>query len=152
MPYKNYFEILNVSRDATSEEIRKNYIRLAKRLHPDNLNGNSEKFKLVSIAYWTLRDERRRREYDLQLRYFKIRSRNYDNYTKNSINYNSKFERFISSRIYTKKQKSFSLIGIIIFLYSIGAISELDKFGTNDIFAISLYIIYFFALMTALQF
>lgn len=148
---KNYFEILNVSRDATSEQIRRNYIRLAKRLHPDNINGNSEKFKLVSIAYWTLRDEDRRREYDLKLRFLEIKSRNYENNTKNSINYNLKFERFISSRINSKIQKNLSLIGIIIFLYSICAIFELDKIGTDDIFVISLYIVYFLALMNTIQ-
>lgn len=68
MPTKrDYYEVLEVSRTASIEEIKKAYRRLAMKYHPDKNAGNKEaeeKFKELSEAYEVLSDENRRRQYD----------------------------------------------------------------------------------------
>ncbi|WCN36425.1 J domain-containing protein [Aneurinibacillus uraniidurans] len=67
---KNYYEILGVSRQASADEIRKAYRKLAKRYHPDVNGGSSEAeamFKDVNEAYRTLHDESLRQAYDDRL-------------------------------------------------------------------------------------
>lgn len=65
----NYYQILKINKNATSEEIKKHYYRLARKYHPDKTNGNieqSEKFKLLSEAYSTLSNPKKRYLYDLK--------------------------------------------------------------------------------------
>ena len=62
---ENLYEILGVSETATQDEIKKAYRKLALEHHPDK-GGNEEKFKKVSVAYDTLGDEQKRRDYDNQ--------------------------------------------------------------------------------------
>jgi curved DNA-binding protein CbpA len=61
----DYYKILDIETDATIEEIKKNYIDLAKRYHPDQKNGNTDLFQLVSKAYEVLSNKETRKEYDL---------------------------------------------------------------------------------------
>ncbi len=64
---KDYYKILGVSRDATKEEIRKAYRRLAKLYHPDLNKGDKEKeekFKEINEAYSVLSDDKLRQQYD----------------------------------------------------------------------------------------
>ena len=65
----NYYEILNVSRDASQGDIKKAFRTLAMQYHPDRNPQNpveaERNFKEINEAYEVLSDERRRQMYDL---------------------------------------------------------------------------------------
>lgn len=70
---KDFYRELGVSSDATADEIKKAYRKLAKENHPDANAGNAEaekKFKAVSEAYGVLSDTAKRKEYDEARRLF----------------------------------------------------------------------------------
>jgi len=64
---KNYYEILEVSREVTEKELKKQYRKLALLMHPDKNHapGAEEAFKAVSQAFACLSDVEKRRHYDL---------------------------------------------------------------------------------------
>lgn len=67
MTEKDYYEILEVSKTASADEIKKSFRRLAMQYHPDRNPGNKEaetKFKEINEAYEVLKDEQKRAAYD----------------------------------------------------------------------------------------
>ena len=67
MAKQDYYQVLGVKEDAGQAEIKKAYRKLALKYHPDKNPGDKkaeENFKQVSEAYYTLGDEKRRKEYD----------------------------------------------------------------------------------------
>ncbi len=64
MNNKDYYKTLGVSEDATSEEIKKTYRKLAFQYHPDRNPGNEEMMKEINEAYAVLSDPGKKREYD----------------------------------------------------------------------------------------
>ena len=66
MKYKDYYRILGVARNASDDDIKKAYRRLARKYHPDVSKEPhaEERFKEVSEAYETLRDREKRAAYD----------------------------------------------------------------------------------------
>ena len=69
MKYKNYYEILNVTRKSSIQDIKLSYRKLAKKYHPDtNKSLEAEAmFKDINEAYATLTNEEKRKKYDRQV-------------------------------------------------------------------------------------
>lgn len=64
---QDYYQVLGVAENASLDEIKKTYRKLALKFHPDKNPGNKEaeeKFKRISEAYYVLSDEKKRAEYD----------------------------------------------------------------------------------------
>ena len=65
---RDYYEVLGVEKNATDEEIKKAYRKMAKKYHPDANPDNKQeaeaKFKEVNEAYETLSDSQKRQMYD----------------------------------------------------------------------------------------
>lgn len=61
---KDYYEILGVKKDASEEEIKKAFRKLAHAHHPDKKGGDEAKFKEASEAYAVLSDKQKRAQYD----------------------------------------------------------------------------------------
>jgi DnaJ-class molecular chaperone len=67
MEYKDYYKVLGVSKNASADDIKKAFRKLARRYHPDVNPGDKkseEKFKEINEAYEVLSDSDKRRKYD----------------------------------------------------------------------------------------
>jgi curved DNA-binding protein len=64
----DYYKILNVEKNASQEEIKKNYRKLSLKTHPDK-GGDENKFKELNEAFQVLGDENKRKEYDFKLQF-----------------------------------------------------------------------------------
>uniref|UniRef100_A0A914WFL8 DUF1977 domain-containing protein n=1 Tax=Plectus sambesii TaxID=2011161 RepID=A0A914WFL8_9BILA len=64
---KDYYEILNVKKDATEAQLKKEYRKLALQLHPDKCRAphSTEAFKALGNAYAVLSDTEKRQRYDM---------------------------------------------------------------------------------------
>lgn len=60
----NHYDILEVDKNASTEEIKKQYKKMALQHHPDR-GGDSEKFKQISESYQILSDPQKRKQYDM---------------------------------------------------------------------------------------
>jgi molecular chaperone DnaJ len=61
---RDYYEVLGVSKDASPDEVKKAFRRLAVQYHPDKEGGDEAKFKEVNEAYEVLKDQSKRQRYD----------------------------------------------------------------------------------------
>ena len=67
MAQKDYYEVLGVAKDASADDIKKSFRKLAVKYHPDRNQGDSaaeEKFKEINEAYAVLSDPEKRKKYD----------------------------------------------------------------------------------------
>jgi DnaJ-class molecular chaperone len=60
----DYYNLLNINKNATKEEIKKSYYKLAKQYHPDRNSGDDTKFKKINKAYTILIDDEKKKEYE----------------------------------------------------------------------------------------
>lgn len=95
---KNYYDILEVNKNASPEIIEKAYKTLVKKYHPDLQDNNlkaeyEEKIKLINEAFEVLSDSEKRKNYDLNLKQTEFSVEDYNNLInenlklKNEINY-----------------------------------------------------------------
>ena len=61
---KDYYKILGVEKNATTEEVKKAFKKLAMQHHPDRPGGSEAKFKEINEAYQVLGDAEKRKKYD----------------------------------------------------------------------------------------
>lgn len=61
---KDYYNILGVSKNASKDDIKKAFRKLAHQHHPDKGGGNEKKFKEINEAYQVLSDDKKRTQYD----------------------------------------------------------------------------------------
>ena len=66
MEFRDYYEVMGVARDATQNEIKRTYRKLARKYHPDVTDESDaeERFKIVGEAYAVLKDPEKRAAYD----------------------------------------------------------------------------------------
>ncbi|HAJ92048.1 MAG TPA: cytochrome C biogenesis protein [Gammaproteobacteria bacterium] len=66
MEYKDYYEVMGVAREATQDEIKRAYRKLARKYHPDvsKESDAEERFKALGEAYEVLKDPEKRAAYD----------------------------------------------------------------------------------------
>lgn len=62
----SYYELLDVHKNASDDEIKKAYRKKSLNVHPDRNGGNDEKFKEINEAYEILGDSRKRKQYDFE--------------------------------------------------------------------------------------
>lgn len=96
----NYYEILEVSKDASQEEIKKAYLMMALKYHPDTSREKNaeEMMKNINIAYSVLSDDKKRKMYDLELQN-QTRAKEQKDETSN---YNP-HERYMAERLAVKE-------------------------------------------------
>lgn len=61
---KDYYEILGIKKDASKDEVKKAFHKMAHKYHPDKNGGDDKKFKEVNEAYQTLSHDQKRAQYD----------------------------------------------------------------------------------------
>jgi molecular chaperone DnaJ len=64
MTKRDYYEILGIPKDASADEIKKAFRKLAIKYHPDKDGGDEAKFKEANEAYEVLKDQQKRQRYD----------------------------------------------------------------------------------------
>ena len=61
----DYYNILEINKTATAEDIKKSYRKMSLKHHPDRKGGDSEMFKKVNEAYEVLSDPQKKRQFDV---------------------------------------------------------------------------------------
>lgn len=115
---KNYYDILEVNKNASPEIIEKAYRTLVKKYHPDLQDNNlkaeyEEKIKLINKAFEVLSDSEKRKNYDLNLKQTEFSVEDYNNLInenlklKNEINY---LKNNINNNFYNKINENYNNI------------------------------------------
>ena len=84
---ESYYDVLGVPKTATADEIKKAYRSLAFKYHPDRNPGDKaaeEKFKKITVAYDTLSDPAKKRDYDLGGAFYSSSASSSGNYSYRS--------------------------------------------------------------------
>ena len=91
---KNYYDILQINKNAAPEIVEKAYKTLVRMYHPDlqesaNKQEYEEKLKLINEAYETLSNEQKRKQYDLELEQIEQMKRQQENVENSYSNFNN---------------------------------------------------------------
>lgn len=121
MNIPNYYQILEIGRDATASEIKRAFRTLAKRYHPDKLDPNYEPnqiadakrmFREVCNAYDVLQDKKRKSDYDRRLQYIERQTKSnnsfYDKYKRVNQDY-AKLELLFQSLLHQNYETSITM-------------------------------------------
>jgi curved DNA-binding protein CbpA len=113
----DYYEILQVSRNADPETIERIFRLLAKRYHPDNTRtGNSERFSALTEAYQVLAHPEKRAEYDA--RYESDRQNQWRLFFEtpmSGVDEDRRIQQWVLSLLYTTRRRSSSDPGVGVF-------------------------------------
>lgn len=94
----NFYEVLNVSQNATFDDIKKSYRTLSFKYHPDKNPGHEDEFKLVNEAYQTLSDTNSRKQYDFEINI-------YNDHNEINDNINTAMSNIFETMLNIKKSK-----------------------------------------------
>lgn len=64
MEKRDYYEVLGVDKNASADQIKKAFYKMANKYHPDKEGGDEKKFKEINEAYEVLKDQQKRQRYD----------------------------------------------------------------------------------------
>lgn len=95
----NFYDVLEINKDATIDVIKKQYKKLALKHHPDR-GGDPEMFKKISEAYQTLSDPEKRKDYDNPNPFSQngmSGGRNFHQYRHNFVDPNIIFQQFFAN-------------------------------------------------------
>ena len=101
----NYYDILQINKNATPEIVEKAYKTLVRMYHPDLQEGANkqeyeEKLKLINEAYETLSNEQKRKQYDLELEQIEQMKRQQENVENSYSNFNNSYNPNVSNNQY----------------------------------------------------
>ena len=102
---KNYYDILQINKNAAPEIVEKAYKTLVRMYHPDLQEGANkqeyeEKLKLINEAYETLSNEQKRKQYDLKLEQIEQMKRQQENVENSYSNFNNSSNSNVSNNQY----------------------------------------------------
>lgn len=102
---KNYYDILQINKNAAPEIVEKAYKTLVRMYHPDlqesaNKQEYEEKLKLINEAYETLSNEQKRKQYDLELEQIEQMKRQQENVENSYSNFNNSYNPNVSNNQY----------------------------------------------------
>ncbi len=97
----DYYTILEIKKNASSDEIKSAYRKLAKEHHPDKTGGDDTRFKQINEAYETLKDPQKRNQYD--------NPQPQGQYSYNTQNMNNMFEEFFNPRRAMRKNADIAI-------------------------------------------
>lgn len=107
---KNYYDILEINKNASPEIIEKAYKTLVKKYHPDLQENDlkikyEEKIKKINEAYEVLSDPEKRKNYDLNLKNIEISVDNYNNLYNENINLKNEIN-YLKNNLNSYKQNN----------------------------------------------
>tara|TARA_B110000037_G_scaffold222022_1_gene295155 strand:+ start:788 stop:1594 length:807 start_codon:yes stop_codon:yes gene_type:complete len=98
------YDILDIKKNFSKDNIKKNYRFLIKKLHPDKINGDSEAFQYVNLAYKILKNKKLRKIYN-EKRSIYINGNNEFTKLKKKENYDNKLSFEESQNLFKKIEK-----------------------------------------------